>query len=179
MVAESTRATFTRMQDGTADDYAKIDHADAEYFAALPTRILAAVAALATDGLSAYTIDRTSHSLQSATRALRAGEEEDYVVAALIHDVGDPLAPFSHGRLAASIIKPFVSPRIAWIVERRHDASASAAETGTALAACAARPTPAAGARRTYTGATGSASIPAITARTLSGISSVSVIIAS
>ncbi|MEI8057736.1 MAG: HD domain-containing protein [Actinomycetes bacterium] len=118
MVAESTRATFTRMQDGTADDYAKIDQADAEYFAALPTRILAAVAALATDGLSAYTIDRTSHSLQSATRALRAGEEEDYVVAALIHDVGDPLAPFSHGRLAASIIKPFVSPRIAWIVEQ-------------------------------------------------------------
>ena len=110
-------ATFTRMQDGDAADYAKIDAIDAHYFSELPNRIIAAVADLANEGLNGYAVDRTEHSLQSATRALRAGEDTDYVVAALVHDIGDALAPFSHGRLAASILKPFVSQRITWIVE--------------------------------------------------------------
>ena len=62
-------------------------------------------------------MNRTEHVLQSATRALRNGEETDYVVAALTHDIGDILAPYSHGELAAAVIQPFVSPRIAWILK--------------------------------------------------------------
>ncbi|MCG3774157.1 MAG: hypothetical protein JW395_0974 [Nitrospira sp.] len=110
MAAE--KANFTRMQDGTAEEYAAIEEADAKYFADLPGRVAAAVAGLAKEGLGGYAVDRTQHSLQSATRAHLAGEDVEYVVAALVHDVGDPLAPFSHGRLAASILRPFVSPRI-------------------------------------------------------------------
>ncbi|CAB4925262.1 unannotated protein [freshwater metagenome] len=117
MSGHTARATFTRMQDGGPDDYARIDVIDAGYFSELPGRIMAAVAGLASEGLGGYAVDRTQHSLQSATRALRAGEETDYVVAALVHDIGDSLAPFSHGRLAGSVLKPFVSPRITWIVE--------------------------------------------------------------
>lgn len=115
--APSRRATFTRMQDGTASDYSVIEGMDAKYFADLPTRILGAVAALAAEGLGGYAINRTQHSLQSATRALRAGEDTDYIVAALVHDIGDPLAPFSHGGLAAAVLRPFVSARITWIIE--------------------------------------------------------------
>jgi predicted HD phosphohydrolase len=107
---------FTRMQDGTAADYAVIEEIDNQYFAGLPDRVLAAVAGLATEGLGGYAVDRTEHSLQSATRALRNGEDTDYVVAALVHDIGDALAPFSHGSLAAAVLKPFVSERICWIV---------------------------------------------------------------
>ncbi len=114
----AAKANFTRMQDGTAEEYAAIEEADAKYFADLPGRVAAAVAGLAKEGLGGYAVDRTQHSLQSATRAHRAGEDVEYVVAALVHDVGDPLAPFSHGRLAASILKPFVSPRITWIIEQ-------------------------------------------------------------
>ncbi len=113
----TTRATFTRMQDGTARDYQIIEAAESVYFARLPDRILEAVAALGTDGLDGYPVDRTTHSLQSATRALGDGREPEYVVAALVHDLGDPLAPFSHGSLAAAILRPFVSPRIVWVID--------------------------------------------------------------
>jgi predicted HD phosphohydrolase len=109
------RATFTRMQDGTAEDYAIIEAADADYASDLPGRVLHAVADLA-GGLDGYPVDRTTHSLQSATRALRNGEDTDYVVAALVHDIGDPLAPYSHGALAATVLRPFVSERLCWIV---------------------------------------------------------------
>jgi len=117
MPVTGQRAQFRRMQDGTAADYAVIEAAEQAYFAKLPGRIIDAVAGLAADGLDGYPVDRTQHSLQSASRALRDGRETEYVVAALVHDVGDALAPFSHGRLAASILRPFVSARIAWIVE--------------------------------------------------------------
>ena len=118
MTESGMRATFTRMQDGTAEDYATIEAADAVYFAKLPGRVLSAVASLEVEGLGGYAINRMQHSLQSASRALRAGEDTEYVVAALVHDIGDPLAPFSHGRLAATVLKPFVSPRITWIIEQ-------------------------------------------------------------
>lgn len=109
------RATFTRMQDGTAEDYATIGALEAQYAANLPSRILSAVADLA-DGFGGYAVDRTTHSLQSATRALRHGEDTDYIVAALVHDIGDPLAPYSHGSLAAAVLRPFVSERLCWII---------------------------------------------------------------
>jgi predicted HD phosphohydrolase len=109
------RATFTRMQDGTAADYAIIEPFERAYNAQLADRVLGAVADLA-GGLDGYPVDRTTHSLQSATRALRGGEDTDYVVAALVHDIGDPLAPFSHGSLAAAVLRPFVSERLCWIV---------------------------------------------------------------
>jgi predicted HD phosphohydrolase len=112
----TARASFTRMQDGTAEDYAIIEALESEYFAKLPDRVLGAVADLASNGLDGYPVDRTAHSLQSATRALRNGEDTDYVVAALVHDIGDPLAPFSHGSLAGAVLRPFVSERLCWIV---------------------------------------------------------------
>ena len=106
MPVTGQRAQFRRMQDGTAADYVIIEAAEQDYFAKLPDRIIDTVASLAADGLDGYPVDRTQHSLQSATRALRDGRETEYVVAALVHDVGDALAPFSHGRLAASILRP-------------------------------------------------------------------------
>jgi predicted HD phosphohydrolase len=111
------RATFTRMQDGTADDYALIEAAEREYEQQLPDRVLDAVCALGEAGLSGYAVTRYEHSLQSASRALRDGRETEYVVAALVHDIGDGLAPHSHGSYAASVLRPFVSEQVAWIVE--------------------------------------------------------------
>jgi predicted HD phosphohydrolase len=63
-------------------------------------------------------VSRLEHSLQAASRALRDGREEEYVVAALLHDVGDHLAPYSHGEFAAAILRPFVAPRICWVIEK-------------------------------------------------------------
>jgi predicted HD phosphohydrolase len=112
-----TRATFTRMRDGTAEDYAVVEAAEVEYERGLPDRILGAVKALGDAGLGGYAVTRLEHSLQSATRAMRDGRETDYVVAALVHDIGDGLAPHAHGSYAATVLRPYVSERICWIVE--------------------------------------------------------------
>jgi predicted HD phosphohydrolase len=108
---------FTRMQDGSPEEFATVKLAERAQKAALPGRILEALSAVQEEGVGGYQVSRLEHSLQSASRAFRADEELDYVVAALIHDIGDILAPYSHGQLAAAVIRPFVSPRIAWILE--------------------------------------------------------------
>ncbi|MFF2502632.1 HD domain-containing protein [Streptomyces sp. NPDC058067] len=111
------QATFTRMQDGTREDYEIIERAEAEFVRGLPERVLGAVEALAAGGLGGYPISRYEHSLQSASRALRDGRDSEYVVAALVHDIGDTLAPLSHGSLAAAVLRPYVSERVSWIVD--------------------------------------------------------------
>ena len=69
------------------------------------------------DSYSGEQVDRYEHSLQTATRAHRDGADEETVVAALLHDIGDMLAPSNHGELAAALLQPYVSPNTAWMVK--------------------------------------------------------------
>lgn len=64
-----------------------------------------------------FTIDRYDHCLQSATLAYNDGKDEEYVVCALLHDVGDILAPFNHGEAIATILKPFISEANYWMLK--------------------------------------------------------------
>jgi predicted HD phosphohydrolase len=107
---------FTRMADGTAEDYALLERLEAQYIEGLPDRLLAAVRALE-HSFGGYQVTRFEHSLQSATRAHRDGRSEEYVVAALLHDIGDEVAPYTHGEMVAAILRPYVEPRICWIVQ--------------------------------------------------------------
>ncbi len=107
--------SFTRMSDGTPDDYALLDRLETEYVNTLPDRLLDAVNALA-HSMSGYQVSRREHSLQSATRALRDGRDEEYVVAALLHDIGDVLAPYSHGEMVGAILRPYVREELRWVV---------------------------------------------------------------
>lgn len=107
---------FTQMKDGDRADYQLLDRLEREYNRALPDRILAALRGLE-DTLSGYRVSRLEHSLQSATRAHAAGESEEMVVAALLHDIGDELAPHSHSEMAAAVLRPFVSEKTHWIVK--------------------------------------------------------------
>ena len=66
---------------------------------------------------SGFAIDRLQHSLQTATRALRDDAGDAWVVAALLHDIGDGLAPENHGAFAASILAPYVPEQVRWVVE--------------------------------------------------------------
>jgi predicted HD phosphohydrolase len=109
---------FTRMEDGTPEDYELLDRLEQPYLEALPDRILAAVEALKAS-FSGYQVSRYEHSLQSATRAERDGRDEEYVVAALVHDIGDELAPHTHGEMMGAVLRPFVRPEVCWIV-RHH-----------------------------------------------------------
>ena len=115
MTLEKT-VTFTKMSEGGAEEYALLHRLEQDYIRDLPARLIAALRALE-NSLSGYRVSRLEHSLQSATRAHRAGEDEEMVVAALLHDIGDALAPLSHSELAAAILRPYVSPRIHWIIK--------------------------------------------------------------
>jgi predicted HD phosphohydrolase len=113
----STTVGFRQMKDGTRADYELLGRLEHEYAAALPDRVLAALARL-DSGLAGYPVSRLGHSLQTATRALRDGADTELVVAALVHDVGDDLAPYNHAELAAAILRPYVRAEVTWIVEQ-------------------------------------------------------------
>jgi predicted HD phosphohydrolase len=108
---------FTAMRDATRDDYQLIGRHSLEFFQGLPDRILRHLEILRGD-TGGYAVDRLTHSLQTATRAQRDGQDEEYVVCALLHDIGDTLASANHAQLAATILEPFVSERNRWIVEQ-------------------------------------------------------------
>lgn len=108
---------FTEMQHGTREDYELLEAHERIYVAELPARILASLRQLA-GSLGGYPVTRLEHSLQAATRARRDGADDELVVAALIHDIGDELAPFNHSEIAAAVLRPYVRPEVAWIVER-------------------------------------------------------------
>jgi predicted HD phosphohydrolase len=109
--------SFRRMEDGTREDYELLERAEREYARGLPDSILAALAKL-DHSLQGYPVSRLGHSLQTATRALRDGADDELVVAALIHDIGDELAPYNHTEIAAGILRPYVRPEVTWIVEQ-------------------------------------------------------------
>jgi predicted HD phosphohydrolase len=108
---------FRRMQDGTREDYALLDESEREYAKQLPDHIIASLMKL-DHSLEGYPISRLGHSLQAATRALRDGADDEMLVAALVHDIGDELAPYNHTEIAAAIIRPYVRAEVTWIVEK-------------------------------------------------------------
>ena len=111
------RAEFTSMKDGTEADWSIIGSHFMDFAAALPDRVLAHLKLLDGD-YGGFPIDRLQHSLQTATRALRAGESEPYVVMALLHDIGDTIGSYNHPEIAAAILKPFVDEKLHWIAEQ-------------------------------------------------------------
>jgi predicted HD phosphohydrolase len=108
--------SFVNMADGTKEDYDLLGRYEHLYTAELPRRVLAAVEALK-GSFPGYKVSRYEHSVQSATRAHRDGRDEEYVVAALVHDVGDELAPQTHGEMVGAILRPYVRPELVWIVK--------------------------------------------------------------
>jgi predicted HD phosphohydrolase len=113
---DQDRAKFSAMTEGTAADWALIAGNAAEFNRKLPDRVLAHLKLLDGD-FGGFKIDRLQHSLQTATRAHRAGEDEEYVVCALLHDIGDTLASFNHADMGAVLLKPFVSEGNHWMLE--------------------------------------------------------------
>jgi len=110
------RASFRAMTEGTQEDWLKIASAAVSFNKDLPNRVLAHLRLLEGD-CGGFPVDRMTHSLQSATLAHRDGMDEEYVVCALLHDIGDTLASHNHAELGATILKPFVSEENHWMLE--------------------------------------------------------------
>ena len=109
------KVKFTEMKQGSKEDYELLSKFEKEYAEKLPDRILEALLNLG-DSMEGYQVSRLEHSLQSATRAERDGANEEMIVATLLHDIGDSLAPFNHSQLSASILRPYVSEKVYWIM---------------------------------------------------------------
>ncbi|MCX4025881.1 HD domain-containing protein [Endozoicomonas sp. SM1973] len=108
--------SFTCLNDSTREEFEYLDSLEERFRAGLPDRIIEALKRLEFT-LGGYPINRLEHSLQSATRALNNGESEEMIMAALVHDIGDDLAPWSHSEMAAAILRPFVSDKTYWIIK--------------------------------------------------------------
>ncbi|MGH8376446.1 MAG: HD domain-containing protein, partial [Pseudomonas sp.] len=114
----NANARFTHMKDGTQEDWAIIAADFSAYARQLPARIVAHLKLLEGD-FGGFPVDRLTHSLQTATRAWRDGRDEEYVVCALLHDIGDTLGAYNHPDVAAAILEPFVSEANHWMI-RHH-----------------------------------------------------------
>jgi predicted HD phosphohydrolase len=110
------QARFRSMDEGTPADWQAIGAHFVPFARGLADRVLAHLRLLDGD-YGGFPIDRLQHSLQTATRAHRAGEDEPYVVMALLHDIGDTLGSYNHPDIAAAILKPFVSEKLHWICQ--------------------------------------------------------------
>ena len=110
------QATFTHMKDGTSEDWQTIARSFGAFAQGLPDRILAHLKLLEGD-FGGFPIDRLSHCLQTATLAHRDGKDEEYVVCALLHDIGDTLGSYNHADVAAVLLEPFVSEANHWMVK--------------------------------------------------------------
>jgi predicted HD phosphohydrolase len=113
---EMDRAAFKAMTESTRDDWTKIAAAAGEFNGGLANRVLAHLQMLKGD-CGGFLVDRLEHSLQSATLAYRDRMDEEYVVCALLHDMGDILASTNHAELAATVLKPFVSDQNWWLLQ--------------------------------------------------------------
>jgi predicted HD phosphohydrolase len=108
--------SFRAMEHGTAADYALLDRHEREHSSGLVDRLFDALDRLS-GSIGGYRITRLEHSLQSATRARLDGADVDWIVAALLHDIGDELAPENHSEFAASILQPYVRAEVHWVVQ--------------------------------------------------------------
>ena len=105
------------MKDGTKEDYLLLSKHEKKFIEKTADRIIKFMNEL-TKTLEGYKINRLEHSLQTATRALKDKADDEIIVAALLHDIGDELAPFNHSEYAAAVLKPYVSEKTHWIVEK-------------------------------------------------------------
>ena len=111
------KVNFTQMKDGSKEDYLLLDKHEKKYIEGTAERLLKFMSGL-NSTLEGYKISRLEHSLQTATRALNDRAGDEMIVAALFHDIGDELAPLNHSEYAAAVLKPYVSEKTRWIVEK-------------------------------------------------------------
>lgn len=111
------RTDFPTMVESTEEDWQLIGRNARKYQRALPERVISHLQLLK-DDFGGFAVDRLEHSLQTATRAAEDGRDEEYVVCALLHDMGDTLGPSNHADVAAVVLKPYVSEKNHWMVEK-------------------------------------------------------------
>ena len=109
------KVLFTAMEHGTQSDYDVVNAHYAKFAEKQADRVLACLQAMESD--TPYQISRLDHCLQTATRAERDGADDETIACALLHDIGDVLAPANHSQFAAALLAPYISEKNRWIIE--------------------------------------------------------------
>jgi|TARA_B110000977_G_C10954493_1_gene445994 predicted HD phosphohydrolase len=104
---------FTQLKNGDEESFRFLLAHDAKYANKVGERLIELLAEL-DDSFSAFQVTRLEHILQTTTRAWYDGADDDWVVTALLHDIGDMHAPFNHGDYAATVLAPFVREQCTW-----------------------------------------------------------------
>ena len=111
------KVSFKQMKDGTKEDYLLLDKHEKKYIEGTADRLIKFMGGL-NSTLEGYQVSRLEHSLQTATRAFHDKASEEMIVASLFHDIGDELAPLNHAEYAAAVLRPYVSEKIYWVIEK-------------------------------------------------------------
>ena len=117
MIRKQKTVSFTSMKEGSKADYELLHKLEKPYLAMTSDRIMDALEIQGETTLPGYKITRLEHGLQAASRAENQGADIDWIIGALLHDIGDGLAPQNHDRLSAEIIRPYVRWEVTWTVE--------------------------------------------------------------
>ena len=116
MTTETDKVSFAQMKDGSYEDYQLLKKLEKPYLGLTASRIIDELKRQGEKTLEGYRITRLDHGLQSATRAEADGVDIDWIVGALLHDIGDGLAPQNHDKFSAEVIRPFVRWEVTWTV---------------------------------------------------------------
>ena len=111
------RVKFTQMKHGSKEDYLLLEKHEKKYIESTADRLIKFMSSL-NSTLEGYQVSRLEHSLQTATRALNDKADDEMIVASLLHDIGDELAPLNHSEYAAAVLKPYVSEKTHWVIEK-------------------------------------------------------------
>jgi len=111
------KVKFVEMKDGDKEDYDLLAKFEDKYIEGTAERVIHILKNL-DSSLGGYQVSRLEHSLQAASRALRDNADEEMIVASLLHDIGDEIAPLNHSDISAAVLRPFVSEKTHWIVQK-------------------------------------------------------------
>ena len=117
MINKQKTVSFTSMKEGSKADYELLHKLEKPYLAMTSNRIMETLEIQGETTLLGYKITRLEHGLQAASRAENQGVDIDWIIGALLHDIGDGLVPQNHDRLSAEIIGPYVRWEVTWTVE--------------------------------------------------------------
>ncbi len=116
-MSDTKTVSFSQMKDGTKEDYLLLQELEQQHIQGTAERLLRELASQDGESIAGYKVTRLEHALQTATRAERDGADIDWIVCALLHDIGDGLAPTNHDKFAAEILRPYVRDECTWVVE--------------------------------------------------------------
>ena len=120
MTTTDAPTTFTRMDESTAEQWAVIGKETFEVQDRTAEAVLAMLRSLS-DLTAGFAVDQLTHSLQTATRAERAGADDEMVVASLCHDIGKAVSVPNHPLIGAEILKPYVRDEVYEVIRAHQD----------------------------------------------------------